>query len=152
MEHKYLSKEDLHDSYLRRVELVKVIDGDTLDLYIRQGFDQGFEDRTRLFRVDTPEKKGVEATAGLWVREKVISWLGSDPVLWMHSLSYDRDRYGRIISDIYKSDGECLNVWLLNNAYGWPTDDKGYLIGNRDITRLKLPKGISDQVLLEQRG
>ena len=151
MEYKVLRKEDLVETYIRKVLLLGIVDGDTIDVYIKQGFRQGFEERIRLNRVDTPERRGTESSAGKWVTDKVTEWLEAENELWLHSISFNLDRYGRCVGDIYRMDGECLNQWLLTNAYGWPTDEDGKIIGNRDITRLKLPTGIVNQVLLSQR-
>lgn len=148
---KLLTLSDLRDRYLRKTRLLRVIDGDTLSLYIEQGFTQGFEENVRLLRVNTPEERGPESIAGKWVTRKVQEWCDDVEFLWMHSVDYDRDRYGRVVADIYKPDGENLNTWLLTNGYGWMTDDSGAIIGPRDIQRLNLPKGIINQVLIEQR-
>jgi endonuclease YncB( thermonuclease family) len=120
-------------------------------LYIEQGFDQGFEAKIRLHKVNTPEPRGTEALAGEWVSERVKEWLGDDDI-WLKSIDYDRDRYGRIVGDIYKTDGESLATWLIVRGFGWLTDDDGKLLGNRDITSLNIPKSIKDQVLINQRG
>ena len=150
-DHEYLPLEDLCDNRIRLLTLSRVVDGDSLDFHIDQGFSQGFKERVRLYRVNTPEKTGTEGEAGRWVREKVITWLGDETSFWLHSIDFDKDRYGRVLGDIYKKTGECLNAWLLTNCYGWPTDEKGKIIGPRDINRLKLPTGIINQVSLNQR-
>lgn len=151
MDHQYLRLEDLRDNRIRLVTLDRVVDGDSIDFYIDQGFDQGFEERVRLYHVNTPEKVGTEAEAGKWVRDKVITWMAGDTKFWLHSINFDRDRYGRVLGDIYNISGECLNAWLLTNCYGWPTDERGKIIGPRDINRLKLPTGIISQVIIRQR-
>ena len=152
MDYKYIPLSELKDNRIRAVKLNRIIDGDTIDFYIDQGFSQGFYDRARLYRLNTPEKRGTEAVAGKWVHQKVIDWVGEDTTLWLHSLVWDRDRYGRILADVYNQKGECLNAYLLLNNYAWPTDEIGTIIGQRDINRLKLPTEIINQVLISQRN
>lgn len=149
---KKLNPEQLVDLFLRKARLRRVIDGDTLDLYIQQGFTQGFEENVRLYGVNTPENRSTEAPAGKWVTKKVEQWFEGVDKFWLHSVDYDKDRYGRVVGTIYKLDGECLNEWLITEGFGWLTDEKGSIIGSRDITRLKIPQGLKDQVLINQRG
>lgn len=147
-----LNPDQLVDLYLREARLRRVIDGDTLDLYIEQGFTQGFKENVRLYGVNTPEERSTEAPAGKWVTKQVEKWFEGVDSFWLHSIEYHRDRYGRVVAYIYKKDGECLNEWLIVNGYGWITDEHGSIIGNRDIQRLKIPQGLKDQVLINQRG
>jgi endonuclease YncB( thermonuclease family) len=158
MTYQLLSSVELKDNYIRKTALFKVVDGDTLQLYVHQGFTQGFEETVRLNRVDCPESRGTESVAGQWVREQVVRWITDNnlpfvpgTIIYLHSVNYSQDRYGRVLADIYKPNGENLNQWLLSNAYAWPTDETGKIIGPRDIRRLNLPSGIIEQVLLNQR-
>jgi len=42
--------------YQYEAQVLKVIDGDTLDLFIDLGFKVGFNTRIRMIGIDTPEK------------------------------------------------------------------------------------------------
>lgn len=137
---------------VRVVNLVRTVDGDTLRVDIDHGFHQRFETPIRFYRVDTPEKKGSERLAGLWVWKQVNDWIGDDDKLVIYSAVYNEDRYGRVLADVYKTNGECLNQWLLTQNYGWPCDEHGKIIGPRDINRLSIPEQIKKQVLIEQRN
>jgi len=52
--------------------LVKVIDGDTIDVSIDLGFKISQEVRLRLARIDAPEKRGSDREQGLMVTESLI--------------------------------------------------------------------------------
>ena len=151
MTYKLLTKPELTDRYIRHVNLMRIVDGDTYEVYIKQGFKQGFEDKIRLNRLNTPEAVGPESPAGKYVVKQIEGWLGTENQLILHSVDWNIDRYGRVLGDLYKYDGENLNQWLLISGYAWPTDSNGSMTVDRDIRRLNLPKGIIDQVLINQR-
>ena len=63
----------------RVVKLVKVVDGDTIDVMIDLGFDLYKKERVRIAGVDTPEKR----TRDLEEKE-----LGIHATNWMKAVSY----------------------------------------------------------------
>lgn len=128
-------------NFSRDIELVRVIDGDTLVVVIDQGWDTKLTEQIRLERVNTPEKTGVEARAGLYVAQVVTEQLllTTQP-LKLSSSKFDRSgrirgRYGRTIGSIW-SGHWCLNSWLLLSGLAWPTDDNGSLLTDRDLRLL----------------
>lgn len=134
-------------SYIYAAELERVVDGDTIDLDIDLGFGNSHRHRVRLAGVDTPEKRGVERIAGQWVMAQVDRWIRerTSGTIVMDSRSFDMDKWGRCLANIWAS-GECLNFWLLQSGFGWPTDDNGQIIGGRFIERLELPDEIKREV------
>ena len=69
----------LRDPYIYRIkQILKVVDGDTIDASIDLGFDISLEKRIRLAAVDTPESRTADANEkkyGLqskeWLKHKV---------------------------------------------------------------------------------
>ena len=69
--------------YEYKAEVVKVVDGDTLDLIIDLGFRTYVRHRVRLYGIDTPETYGVkkhseEWTAGMAAKDRLVELLQSD--------------------------------------------------------------------------
>jgi len=123
-----------------RAEVVKVVDGDTVDLKlfrkIRYEFDAGFNikssleyeastiQRLRLAGINTPELRGEEREAGLAAKEALIKLLESGP-LTAHSykasaFEMPADKYGRwlaVIEVTLESGVVNVNEWLIANGF-----------------------------------
>jgi endonuclease YncB( thermonuclease family) len=105
----------------RSFTVLKVIDGDTIDIDVPDGEESST--RIRLIGVDTPETKhptvglmyyGPEATdytQGLVERAQVTILLDTpgDP----------RDRYGRLLAYVQLPDKRMLNAEIIKNGYGY---------------------------------
>lgn len=126
-------------------ELVRVVDGDTLEVMVDRSFDDRSMMMVRLFGCDTPEARGPERPAGQWVTKQVEAFLQSRPKMVLDSVVYRRDMYGRALFRVWANDDE-LTAWLLTNGYAWPTDSEGKLIGPRNVELLRLPEGIKQLV------
>lgn len=94
-----------------KAKVLKVVDGDTLDIQIDLGFQVFTIQRIRLRGIDTPEtfrrkKYSEEYRKGLAAKEFVIRFL--------HNTNYDvivhtgkeRGKYGRYIADVFSSPGD----------------------------------------------
>jgi micrococcal nuclease len=93
------------DNYVRTATVVRVVDGDTIDLMVDLGFDVWKKERIRLGRVDAPEVRGVEREAGLAAKAFVEERLpvGSFVTLTTTKL---KGKYGRYIGEIEFEHGE----------------------------------------------
>jgi micrococcal nuclease len=105
-------------------EVVRVVDGDTLDVRI-----DGVRERVRLLGIDAPERGGdtgpreplyAEATAFV---ERLVAPDGV--VLIADALAEDRDRYARLLRHVRLADGTSLAEALLREGLGvaqtqWP--------------------------------
>lgn len=103
-------------------QLVKVIDGDTIDLMIDLGFNIHNRIRVRLYGVDTPESRTtntVEKAAGLKAKEFTHDWMEANPNVVIQTLKDKNEKYGRILANIYTDDNKtkCLNEELVSG--GW---------------------------------
>jgi endonuclease YncB( thermonuclease family) len=88
--------------YIYKAELIRVVDGDTVDLIIDLGFDTLRKERFRLYGVDAPEMntaKGKEAKAWL------IGVLGPYGAIYVQTIQLatkaKRDKYGRFLAVLY---------------------------------------------------
>ena len=123
------------DNYVRRAELVRVVDGDTLECRIDLGWKRDPRMFIRLLGVDTPEVVGRERPAGDYVTAKVRAFFeehGNQLVI--HSRRFDSS-FGRALYWVWAGEVQ-LNAWLLDNRLAWPADDNGSVIGPRNLERL----------------
>jgi len=114
-------------------EVVKVVDGDTVDVFIDLGFNIFHVERLRLNRVDAPEtltKDKNEKKYGMEAKSFVSDWLKEQKKIKIQT--FKDDKYGRILAEFIGDGNICLNDLLLNEGYAWPYD------GNAKITDLTL--------------
>ena len=115
----------------RVTEIVKVLDGDTIDVEIDLGFDLYKKERVRIAGVDTPEKRtrdleekalGIDATN--WLKEKLESTLAGDDELTIRTELHDGvGKYGRLLGWLYIGDSDLsLNEQMITEGYAWPYD------------------------------
>ena len=115
----------------RVTEIVKVLDGDTIDVLIDLGFDLFKKERVRIAGVDTPEKRtrdpeekelGIDATN--WLKEKLDSTIAGDDELTIRTeLVGGVGKYGRLLGWLYVGDSELsLNEQMITEGYAWSYD------------------------------
>lgn len=96
-------------------ELVKVVDGDTVDLKVDLGFSVFVEMRIRLYDVDTPEirtKNLKEKELGMLAKNFVIeSFAKNEYKCVVKTIKDSTDKYGRYLGIIYFGE-ENLNETL----------------------------------------
>lgn len=101
--------------YTYSARLVKVIDGDTIDVDIDLGFGTWLHSkRLRLWGLDTPEKntpEGVKSTKFTvdWVSKSI----NKSGMLVVRTVSDKPDKYGRILASVYGATSVSLNDELL---------------------------------------
>lgn len=135
--------------FAREARLLKVVDGDTLDVEIDLGWSTKLKERVRLEFVETPEMKLEELEAGKWVKAKVEEYLPEGTLLRVISVAYQRTgkirgKFGRTLAHIYHAEEKwCLNRRLLEECLAWRTDEHGKILGRRELFLLTgLPKQI----------
>lgn len=90
--------------YMYNCALVRVIDGDTIDVLIDLGFDIHLKERVRLSSIDTAEIFGSKAVAaGQVSKEFVGAWMQQAKSLILFSQRYNaREKYGRVLGEFYR--------------------------------------------------
>ncbi|MEO1009205.1 MAG: hypothetical protein AAFX79_11620 [Planctomycetota bacterium] len=130
------------DAFVRKAVMNGVVDGDTIDVQIDVGWSLHMNERLRLESVNTPETRGDEREAGLFVKAWLEAELPTETPLVIASTVYDRTgrvrgKFGRTVAIVYRAtDGWCLNEQLLTLKLAWPTDDSGSIIGERSMSLL----------------
>ena len=124
------------DPYIYRIkQVLKVVDGDTIDASIDLGFDISLEKRIRLAGIDTPESRTTnvkEKSMGLESKEWIKKTLeGAKDILIKTELPDSTEKYGRIIGHLFINGQETsLNNQMITDgyalAYDGGTKDKNF--------------------------
>ena len=103
--------------------LVKIVDGDTVDVLIDLGFNTTKKERVRLLGIDTPEsatKDLTEKKLGLEAKEYISQWFTKNTPFRLQTTK--DDKYGRILGVFTGLDGKTLNTRLVDEGYAWAYD------------------------------
>jgi micrococcal nuclease len=114
--------------------VLKVVDGDTVDVSIDLGFSVTTIQRIRLAGVDTPEtntKDELERTIGNEAKQFVVDWVSKQNQMIIKTTK--DDKYGRMLGEIFGDDGQTINQLLLEKGYAWAYDGN---TKNKDLTYL----------------
>jgi micrococcal nuclease len=95
--------------YQYEAQVLRVIDGDTVDLFIDLGFKVGFNSRVRLIGIDTPEK---------WHPYGKVVKAYLEDLMEGKKIFLDvtkKDKYGRYLGVLYlnKNDEQSINDHLI---------------------------------------
>ena len=116
------------DPYIYRIKnILKVVDGDTIDADIDLGFSISLEKRIRLAGVDTPESRTTdlkEKAMGLEVKEWLKHRLEfAKDILIKTELPDSTEKYGRIIGHLFNNGEEIsINNQMIAEGYAWEYD------------------------------
>jgi micrococcal nuclease len=103
------------------VTIVKIVDGDTVDVDIELGFDICLRNqRIRINGIDSPESRTldpVEKVFGLLAKNKVKEILTNSEYSAKLIVSDVPDKFGRILGDFIDKDGKKLSEILINDGY-----------------------------------
>ena len=110
--------------YEYKVNILKVVDGDTVDVDIDLGFGVWLrKERVRLAGIDTPESRtsdAVEKVFGQAAKDRVNSLLGDEATL-ISQISKSGDnikgKFGRIIGNFKTINGEIVADILMNEGH-----------------------------------
>jgi micrococcal nuclease len=108
-------------------QVLKVVDGDTIDVVIDLGFDISFTSRVRLAGIDTPEsrtKDAREKILGKEVKDYLTKALDSATDIVIRTEKVDSsEKYGRILGWLFiNRETDSLNLQLVNKGYAWAYD------------------------------
>ena len=110
--------------YEYKAKVLKVIDGDTVDVDIDLGFGIVLTDeRVRIMGIDTPESRTsdkVEKVFGLAAKEKLKSLLGEWTTLKTFAAKDGEDmkgKFGRILGDFITKDGRMITDIMIESSH-----------------------------------
>ena len=105
-------------------EVIKVVDGDTIDILIDLGFDLTKKERVRLAGIDTPESRTrdlEEKAMGIEAKEFLTRRL-TDGVASVLRVKTEKDgKYGRMLGWLFCGDTN-INTEMVYRGYAWEYD------------------------------
>lgn len=123
--------------YEYRVKVLKVVDGDTVDVDIDLGFGVWLRgERVRIMGIDTPESRtsdDVEKLFGLAAKHRLEELLGEYSVLRTQVAKDGTDmkgKFGRILGDFIDDGGQFVSRVLIEEGHCVP-----YFGGSKDDTQ-----------------
>ena len=121
--------------YEYTAKVLKVVDGDTLDLSIDLGFDVWTTQRVRLLGIDTPETHTLdlkEKALGVKAKAMVEGLIKTATLIRVQTTK--SDKYGRMLVTLFV-DSVNINEALVAAGYAWRYDG-----GTKDKTLTDLTK------------
>ena len=110
---------DVTDDFVRSVEVLRVVDGDTVDVLVDLGFSTHRKIRVRLDGIDAPETRTRDAAEKLrgyaaksWLEEKLVQ---AQVVSIKTIKSGSTGKYGRYLGILY-ADGINLNQRMVKEG------------------------------------
>ena len=121
-------------------EIVKVVDGDTIDIVIDLGFNLSKKERVRLAGIDSPESRTKdleEKELGLESKEFLKRRLEDGKASGLRVKTEKDGKYGRMLGWIYCGDTN-INTEMVDRGYAW-----FYSGGSKkkDLNDLRLKRG-----------
>ncbi len=103
--------------YYYRINVFRVIDGDTIEADIDLGFGVWIRDRLRLAGIDTPEMNGPEKELGIVCKRYLTALLGEQEAVYARTYKDKRGKYGRMLATLFGPDDVNLNDLLVTRGY-----------------------------------
>jgi micrococcal nuclease len=105
--------------YLYRVVLDRVVDGDTVDLWVDLGFRVTTKKRFRLASIDAPEMRGKTHAAGIEAKNRLRSLIiGAGEGLTV--ASEKTGKWGRWLGTLYDASGNSINQRMIDEGHATP--------------------------------
>ena len=109
---------DLKDDYSRRAEIIRVVDGDTIECTIDLGLKIYKKTKIRIFGINCPETKGDSKPAGLVSKAFTKEWFATNKEFMVRTVNQGKeDSFGRLIAEVSSMDGVSLGDTLLGLGY-----------------------------------
>ena len=102
--------------YEYNCEILRVVDGDTVDVSIDLGFDISYKSRVRLYGIDTPESRTRdkdEKARGLMSKEYLIDELSKGQVV-IKTHKDKKGKFGRVLGEMYVGDRN-INLMMVDD-------------------------------------
>ena len=121
-------------------EIVKVVDGDTIDIVIDLGFNLSKKERVRLAGIDSPESRTKdleEKELGLESKEFVKRRLEDGKASGLRVKTEKDGKYGRMLGWIYCGETN-VNTEMVDRGYAWFYNGGSK---KKDLNELRLKRG-----------
>lgn len=116
--------------YTYKAKVKRVVDGDTVDVYIDLGFDIHYFSRVRLAGINAPESRTrnlEEKKLGLAAKEFTDRWIERHgPEFIIQTTKEQKGKYGRVLGSIWDLKEEhCLNLDIVDAGLARVYDGTG---------------------------
>lgn len=109
--------------YTYKVKVLKVIDGDTIDVDIELGFNVTLKkQRVRLYGIDTPESRTRDLDEKKYgLLAKAFLAMAAPVGGYVNLKSHERGKFGRILGSLYNDEsGVSINEKMINSHHAVP--------------------------------
>lgn len=110
-----------HPSYTYEADVVRVIDGDTVDVRLDVGFDTHIFKRIRFLGIDTWEIRGEEYDKGVIAKDRLIELIEQADNVYVQTILDGEGKYGRVLGWLWlDTNGGIIsaNQILLEEGHG----------------------------------
>jgi endonuclease YncB( thermonuclease family) len=110
----------------KMIKVLRVVDGDTVDIALQEETGKIFKHRVRLYGIDTPEKRpsasdperDKEIAASKRSSDALIDRLKENDNLVI-ALFHKPDKYGRLLCTFYDKQGDDINQWMVKSGFAY---------------------------------
>ena len=106
--------------YKYKCKIVKVVDGDTVDVDIDLGFGVWLrKQRIRMYGIDTPESRTsdpIEKIYGKAATAFLVKWTNSGDLV-LKTFKDGKGKYGRILGELWYGNTHNINQLLVDNHH-----------------------------------
>jgi micrococcal nuclease len=132
-------KSDAARYHEQTFRVVKVVDGDTLDLDVEDSFNDKPQTRVRLWGVDTSEthpRSNSKQTGPMYFGPEASEFtkhlvLDKRVTVRLEPVETSRGKYRRLLAYIYLPDGRMLNEELIRQGYGYADERFAHMYRRR---------------------
>jgi micrococcal nuclease len=106
------------------IEIVKIVDGDTIDCVLDLGFGIYYKQRVRLHGIDAPESNSADSRERGMADESTgffTRWISENKKNLIVQTFKD-DKYGRMLGRFRTGDGRCVNDEMVKLGFAWVYD------------------------------
>ena len=105
------------EAYLYRAKVLRVVDGDTVELQINMGFDIFCKQTFRLYSINAPEMKGEEKEKGKEAKAFLESMIKGKDIL-VRTYYDKKGTFRRYLAYIYSYDDKiCINDEMVKHGH-----------------------------------
>tara|TARA_B100000929_G_scaffold251924_1_gene212126 strand:- start:178 stop:597 length:420 start_codon:yes stop_codon:yes gene_type:complete len=108
--------------FIYKAKVLRVVDGDTIDVMLDLGFNFFQKGRVRLVGIDTPESRTrdkVEKKFGLLAKYYLKDWIEQYDHILVESSA--KGKFGRILGNLYDpAKTECFNEMVIRDHHAVP--------------------------------
>lgn len=112
------------EPYWYRCELVRCVDGDSVEVWVDFGFNHRWKMQVRMYGINAPEMIGAQAPQGKAAKAHLEQLLAG-PGLLLRSIKDQADKYGgRYLGEFFRGTDN-LNQKMIADGHALPWDGQG---------------------------